>query len=146
MISDKDETIFELCKELKVINTIYPIANVENLDVNNLPILILHNNLNKTVSDLVIQNSQQILTDDHLTIITDNVIIASGEGEQSSLIITEKVIETSMVRESGELRKNLTRLLSSEEINTNKVPDITTQIVTDGLSDEKIILFKILIL
>ncbi|KAL3289923.1 hypothetical protein HHI36_023306 [Cryptolaemus montrouzieri] len=85
MSSYEDETIHDICKEFKIKipqknvkqksvpqKTIYPIANLENLDENNLTILILHNNGNETVSVSVIQNSPQILTDDNLNLITGN--------------------------------------------------------------------------
>ncbi|CAH2085368.1 unnamed protein product [Euphydryas editha] len=150
MSSDEDETILELCKQLKIKippknvkqksvtqNTIYPISNLENLDLNNLPILILHNDENTNVSDLITQTSPRIFTDDHLNVITENVITTSGKGEQSSSIITEEVIETSMMQGSEELRENQTRLLSSAEVSTENVPNVTTQIVTDGLSEKE---------
>ncbi|CAH0731003.1 unnamed protein product, partial [Brenthis ino] len=147
MSSDEDETILELCKELKIKippkkpkslthNSIHPISNLENLDLNNLPnILILDNNENTIASDLVAQTSQQILAHDNLNITTENVITTLEEVDQSALIITEEVIETSMIQEPEEMLEKQTRVVSLEEMSSENVPDLTT--VTDGLIDNE---------
>ncbi|KAL3279315.1 hypothetical protein HHI36_016823 [Cryptolaemus montrouzieri] len=71
-------------------------------------------------------------------------MMALTGAEQSSLIIKEEVIETSMVQESEELRENQKRLLLSEEIGTEQVPNIMSLNVTDGLSHkEKNIILEI---
>ncbi|CAK1553213.1 unnamed protein product [Leptosia nina] len=68
MSSDEDETILELCKKLKIKippkkpkslthNSIHPISNLENLDLNNLPILILE----EVIETTMIQEPEEML-------------------------------------------------------------------------------------
>lgn len=72
------------------------------MDLNNLPIIILPSNEDTIISGLVAQISPQILGNDILNNIAEE-IITLVDGEQSSVVIEEQIIKTSIVQKIEEV-------------------------------------------
>ncbi|CAH1104302.1 unnamed protein product [Psylliodes chrysocephalus] len=159
--TDEDEMILEMCKELKIKlpakklkqepvkqNTTFELSNLENVDINNLPILILPPNEAITnFSGFGSHTSPQILGNNYLNNIAEEVIILVEE-EQSSVVIEDRVIETSKTQHIEEVSKKPTEevlneqpgILSEQEVTearNEKERDLTNQIVVDGLREEE---------
>ncbi|CAG9790242.1 unnamed protein product [Diatraea saccharalis] len=119
--------------EIEELNVLSIDDNAENgyiLEVN----LLYPEHLHHYHNDLPFCPEKFIPPGDYqLDIIPDTIVTTSREGDHSSLIISEEVIDTSMIQKSEELLENQTRVISPEEVSTEIVPDVTTQVVTDGL-------------